>query len=84
MEERKRRRRRTIADILIENTYGGSKGGVPATRRQMPVISKYGHIKMEWDRYAKDYPSEITVEMTDGEWVRYQIYIEQPAPPKRA
>ena len=67
---------KTIEEVLQEHTYGGTKEGVPY--RQMPVLSTKKGIKMEWQKRTDKYPSMIMVEMTDGQWAKYRIEMEQP------
>ena len=81
----RRRRSETFAerlgDLVRENTYGGTKDGIRETKRQeMPIISNEGGIKLEWDNRIGEYPTMISLKMTDDQWVKYQIYIEQPEP----
>ncbi len=70
---------KTIEEILRENTYGGSRDSRKAITRQMPIVTSQEGIKMEWDEYAEEYPSTVRLKMTDGNWVEYQIHVEQPA-----
>lgn len=67
---------KTIEEVLREHTYGGTKDGVPY--RPQPVLSKEKGIKMAWDKCADKYPSTVTLEMTDGNWVPYRLEVEQP------
>ena len=81
----RRRRSETFAekfgDLVRENTYGGTKDGIRETRRQeIPVISNEDGIKLEWDNRSGEYPTMIQLRMTDGQWVKYQIFVEQPKP----
>ena len=69
---------REIKDIIRRNTYGGSREERHGKAQEMPVLSIREGIKMEWERRAEKYPSTITVQMTDGEWVKYKIDIQQP------
>jgi hypothetical protein len=66
---------KTIEEVLREHTYGGTKDGVPY--RQTPVLSKEKGIKMAWEKRTDEYPSMIMLEMTDGQWVKYRIEMEQ-------
>lgn len=69
-----------VGEIFRENTFGGSKYGErekPKTQ-QMPILAREGGIKLEWDNRVGEYPTTIALKMTDGEWVRYQIVVEQP------
>ena len=67
---------KTIEEVLREHTYGGTKDGVPY--RQMPLLSKGKGIKMEWQKRTDKYPYMIMMEMTDGQWIKYRIEMEQP------
>lgn len=73
-----------LAEILKENTYGGDKSGEGKhrrrTHREMPDVKDLNKLKWEFDGTEEHYPVYITVQMTDGEWVKYQIHREQPAP----
>ena len=74
----------TLAEILKENTYGGDKAGEGKhrrrTRREMPDVKDLNKLKWEFDGTEERYPVSISVQMTDGEWVKYQLKVEQPAP----
>ena len=81
----RRRRSETFAerfgDLVRENTYGGTKNGIRKIKRQeMPIISNEGGIKLEWDNRSGEYPTMISLKMTDDQWIKYQIYVEQPEP----
>ena len=68
---------KTIGEILEESIFGGKDGG-KVTPRQMPIVSSYKGIKMEWDNRTDEYPTTVTLQMSDGNWVKYRIEIEQP------
>ena len=74
----------SVAAILEENTFGGNKAGEGKHRRrhrrEMPDVHGAAGIKMEYDGTEERYPVYISLLMTDGEWVKYQIHREQPAP----
>lgn len=81
----RRRRAETFAEsvgeLIMQNTYGGTKDGPRETMRQeMPIILSEAGIKMKWDNRVGKYPTMIELKMTDNEWVKYRIHIEQPAP----
>lgn len=89
MEENRRRRRgvaldtETIFRTLEESSFGGSKDDRRRARNELPVSPKGENvkgIKVKFDRAADKYPTEVELLMTDGEWVKYQIKIDQPAP----
>lgn len=72
----------TLAEIFQDNTYGGDKYKGKHAKRQtkkMPKIASREGIKMEYGPGEEEYPVFISVQMTDGTWVKYQIYREQPA-----
>lgn len=68
---------KTVAEVLAENTYGGTKTGERRSS-QMPVVAAEEGVKLEWDRCSEEYPSIVKLQMTDGQWVTYRIEIEQP------
>ena len=68
-----------MASIVEKNTFGGGKHGPKFLPRQMPQINNFEGIKLEWDNRADKYPSYISIKMTDGEWAKYQLFVEQPA-----
>lgn len=70
-----------IFRTLEENTYGGNKSG-RRVRSELPVTHKgdgIERIKVKFDRASDKYPAVLEVKMTDGEWVKYRIDIQQPA-----
>ena len=70
-----------FGDLVRENTYGGTKNGIRKIKRQeMPIISNEGGIKLEWDNRSGEYPTMISLKMTDDQWIKYQICVEQPEP----
>ena len=88
MSEQRRRRfggeleAKAIFRVLEENTYGGGKHE-RKRRSEMPVnpISPEDGvkgIKIKFGRASDRYPSDIQLLMTDGEWVKYRIRIDQP------
>lgn len=87
--EQKRRRRcqggevkaEEIIQTLERNTYGGEKPHRRA-RCELPANPKSEEvkgIKVRFDRPSDKYPATVEILMTDGEWVKYRIDIEQPA-----
>lgn len=66
-----------IGELIRRNTYGGSKEA-PAAEKHMPIVTSEAGIKMSWNRRSDIYPSEISLKMSDGEWVSYRIDIQQP------
>lgn len=66
-----------ISRIMEESTCGGMKNGTGVTRK-MPVLSGGQGIKMAWDNRADEYPSIVQLQMTDGEWIEYQVVNRQP------
>ena len=66
-----------IGELIRRNTYGGSKE-TPAAEKKMPVVTSEAGIKMRWNRRSDVYPSEVSLKMSDGEWVSYRIDIQQP------
>lgn len=88
MEQKKRRRCQSGAvkageflQTLERNTYGGEKPRRRA-RCEMPANPKNEEvkgIKLRFDRPSDKYPGTVEILMTDGEWVKYRIDIEQPA-----
>lgn len=67
-----------IGELLRENTFGGSREGRHAKKVFLPVIQLEDGIKVEWDGHPGEYPPIIHLKMTDGSWIKYQIYVEQP------
>lgn len=67
-----------IGELLMENTFGGSRGGKHAKKNQIPIIATEGGIKIEWDGHPGEYPPIVKLKMTDGQWITYQIHVEQP------
>lgn len=89
MSETRRRRSgvldgKTVLDVLERSSYGGGKHE-RRRRSEMPVnpISQEDGIKgikISFGKASDVYPSDIQLLMTDGEWVKYRIDIEQPGP----
>lgn len=87
MEEKRRRRcqggavkAEEIYHTLERNTYGGDKPRRRA-RCELPANPKSEEvkgIKVRFDRPSDKYPGTVEILMTDGEWVKYRIDIEQP------
>ena len=79
---RKRRAEHFQADVLTEllkaNTYGGGKHE-KRQRHEMPKVADQEGVKIEYGPGEKEYPVFVSLQMTDGAWVKYQIYREQPA-----
>ena len=74
MRERRSQRRikEALPEILENNTYGGSGKHGKRKPRIMPMVGRYGGIKMEWNEEEDAAPSFITLEMTDGSWVKFE------------
>ena len=73
----------TLVAIFEDSTYGGSKySGKHAKRpeKQMPVVANQEGVKVEWGPGEEEYPVFVSLKMTDGSWMKYQIHREQPAP----
>ena len=69
---------KAIMDLLAENTYGGGKDKSKSVKRQMPVIASIDGIKVGWDNRYDEYPSTVSLRMSDGEWITYRLFVEQP------
>lgn len=73
-----------LSEIMKDNTYGGSKTGegkhAKKPRKEMPNVNGVEGITIEYDKTEEKYPVYLSIKMTDGEWVKYQIYREQPKP----
>lgn len=72
----------TLAEIFRENTYGGDKySGKHAKRpeKKMPMVGNLEGVKIEYGPGEDEYPVFVSLKMTDGTWVKYQIHREQPA-----
>ena len=61
-----------LPEILMRNTYGGTGKHLKRKPRIMPVVARYGGIKIEWNEEEDAAPSFVTMEMTDGSWVKFQ------------
>ena len=74
---------KTVTSLIEENTYGGSKSEgkhAKKLRKEMPNVNGVEGITLQYDGTEEKYPVYLSIKMTDGEWVKYQIYREQPAP----
>ena len=73
----------TDVNIEIINYRYEVSDGEPETisyRAKGTCRSTKDGIKLEWDNRSGEYPTMIQLRMTDGQWVKYQIFIEQPKP----
>lgn len=71
-----------IKSLIQKNTYGGDKMGIGhkkphRPKKEMPAMACQSGIKMEWEHGCDIYPSRITIQMTDGKWIEYQVHIRQ-------
>lgn len=75
---------RIFVELLQENTYGGNKNGegkhAKRQRKEMPQICGMKGIKIEYGKDDEQYPVFVSLKMTNGEWVKYEIHRDQPAP----
>lgn len=66
-----------VKELIRRNTYGGAGKHERREHQEIPVIATESGIKSEWEHKSK-YPTYISVKMTDGQWVKYQIHTPQP------
>ena len=73
--------RSEVAEALKNSTFGGDKyAGKHAKRpaRKLPKLANMKGIKVEFGPGEDEYPVFVSLKMTDGSWMKYQIHREQP------